>query len=92
MSNESKPQQQAIPQPQSSNVSIAEILRKGNLSVSDPGPVTPPTAQISTTPPQSPSSNSSGASAEGEGRKWLLPPECAGSATFTVPTAAPRSR
>jgi hypothetical protein len=41
----------------------------GNLSVSDPGPVTPPTAQISTTPPKSPPSNSSGASAEGDGKK-----------------------
>lgn len=69
MSNESKPQEQAIPKPQSSNVSIAEILRKGNLSVSDPGPVTPPTAQISTTAPKTPSGNSSGASAEGDGKK-----------------------
>lgn len=69
MSDESKPQEQAIQKPQSSNVSIADILRKGNLSVRDPGPVTPPTAQISTTPPKSPSSNSSGASAEGDGKK-----------------------
>ena len=69
MSKESKVQEQAIQKPQSSNVSIAEILRKGNLSVSDPGPVTPPTAQVSTTFPKSPSGDSSGASAEGDGKK-----------------------
>jgi len=69
MPKESKPLEQAIQKPQASNVSIAEILRKGNLSVGDPGPVTPPTAQISTTPPRSPSSNSSGASADGADKK-----------------------
>ena len=69
MSKESKAQEQAIQTPQSSNVSIADILRKGNLSVSDPGPVTPPTAQVSMTPPATPSGNSSGASAEGDGKK-----------------------
>ena len=69
MFKESKVQEQAINKPQSSNVSIADILRKGNLSVSDPGPVTPPPALISTTPPKSPSGNSSGASAEEDGKK-----------------------
>jgi hypothetical protein len=43
-----------------SNVSIADILRKGNLSVGDPGPVTPPTARVSTGAPTVPSNNSSG--------------------------------
>lgn len=69
MSRQLKPQEQVVRKPQSSNVSIADILRKGNLSVSDPGPVTPPTAQISTTPPKTPSSSPSGGAAEGDGKK-----------------------
>ena len=69
MVKESKVPEQAVQKPRSRNVSIADILRKGNLSVSDPGPVTPPTAQISTTAPASPSSNSSGSTAKGDGNK-----------------------
>jgi hypothetical protein len=48
---------------------VEDRLGKGNLSVSDPGPVTPPTAQVSTTFPKSPSGNSSGAWAEGDGKQ-----------------------
>jgi len=69
MTKPSRAPEQAVRKPQSSNVSIAEILRKGNLSVSDPGPVTPPTAQISTTPPVSSSANSSGTPPKGDGKK-----------------------
>ena len=61
--------QQAVQESHPRNVSIAEILRKGNLSVSDPGPVTPPTAQISTTPPKSASGNASSSSAQRDGKK-----------------------
>jgi hypothetical protein len=56
------------PQPHNtSDVSIADILRKGNLSVADPGPVTPPTAQVSlgeqpNSSGNTPSSNSSSSS------------------------------
>jgi hypothetical protein len=53
---------------QPSNVSIADILRKGNLSVGDPGPVTPPTAQISTGVPKA-SANSSSDGARTSGSK-----------------------
>ena len=69
MSKQSKAQEQAIQKPLSRSVSIAEILRKGNLSVSDPGPVTPPTATISMTPPATRSGKSPSASAEGDGKK-----------------------
>jgi len=60
MSKQNQSPEQATVEPKkSSNVSIADILRKGNLSVGDPGPVTPPTAQISTGSPKLPSSSSS---------------------------------
>jgi hypothetical protein len=64
MTKQNRPPAQATVEPQkSSTVSIADILRKGNLSVGDPGPVTPPTAQISTGAPRA----SSNSSADGAG-------------------------
>jgi hypothetical protein len=60
MSKKNQSPERATVEPQQpSNVSIADILRKGNLSVGDPGPVTPPTAQVSTGLPKAPSTPSS---------------------------------
>lgn len=50
-----------------SDGSLADILRKGNLSVPDPGPVTPPTAQISTGKQPNSSANASSSDSSGSG-------------------------
>jgi len=69
MSKQNQSPEQATVEPKkSSNVSIGDILRKANLSVGDPGPVTPPTAQISTGVPKA-SANSSSDGGGTSGRK-----------------------